>query len=308
MCDAAQRVLRQRDRAAGRPRGRGARHPAERRALRRAGPVSRNRGEVDHRACSRASRRPVRQRRGPFQLFRIGDAVASRNIHAAAYDALRLCSADLTDPRLKGSETMTRRHRRGRGDDRRRRAHGHERSRPCPRAGRATSARPSSTWTSRRYGRGPGCSSATEAEVREPGDFVTVDIGPYSVIVLRDDDEEVRALHNVCRHRGARLLTDRAGSVGNIVCGYHRWTYATDGSLLHAGDQRAGLRQVLLRPAAGARPRGRRAGLHQPGRRRRRRLRRRRGPRVAVPAARTSCAAPRWPRRSTWSRTRTGSW
>ena len=27
---------------------------------------------------------------------------------------------------------------------------------------------------------------------------------PYSVIVLRDDDEEVRALHNVCRHRGAR--------------------------------------------------------------------------------------------------------
>ena len=81
---------------------------------------------------------------------------------------------------------------------------------------------------------------ATEAEVREPGDFVTVDVGPYSVIVLRDDDEVVRALHNVCRHRGARVLNERSGSVGNIVCGYHRWTYATDGSLLHAGDQPAG--------------------------------------------------------------------
>ena len=99
---------------------------------------------------------------------------------------------------------------------------------------------------------------AAEAEVREPGDFVTVDVGPYSVIVLRDDDEVVRALHNVCRHRGARVLSERAGSVGNIVCGYHRWTYATDGSLLHAGDQPAGfdtscfgLKPVHVRVVAG---------------------------------------------------------
>lgn len=99
---------------------------------------------------------------------------------------------------------------------------------------------------------------ATEAELREPGDYVTVDLGPYSVIVLRDDDEVVRALHNVCRHRGARILDDRSGSVGNIVCGYHRWTYATDGSLLHAGDQPAGfdkscfgLKPVHVRVLAG---------------------------------------------------------
>jgi Rieske 2Fe-2S family protein len=99
---------------------------------------------------------------------------------------------------------------------------------------------------------------ATEAEIRAPGDYVTVDLGPYSVIVLRDDDEVVRALHNVCRHRGARILDDRSGSVGNIVCGYHRWTYATDGSLLHAGDQPAGfdkrcfgLKPVHVRVLAG---------------------------------------------------------
>ncbi|WP_020500634.1 aromatic ring-hydroxylating oxygenase subunit alpha [Sciscionella marina] len=76
--------------------------------------------------------------------------------------------------------------------------------------------------------------ATTEAEIPEPGDFVTVEIGPYSVIVLRDDDEQVRAMHNVCRHRGARILTESSGSVGNIVCGYHKWTYRTDGSLLHA--------------------------------------------------------------------------
>ena len=99
---------------------------------------------------------------------------------------------------------------------------------------------------------------ATEAEVREAGDYVTVEVGPYSVMVLRDDDEVVRAFHNVCRHRGARILDDRSGSVGNIVCGYHRWTYATDGSLLHAGDQRPGfdkscfgLKPVHLRVVAG---------------------------------------------------------
>ncbi len=99
---------------------------------------------------------------------------------------------------------------------------------------------------------------ATEAELREPGDFVTVEVGSFSVIVLRDDDEVVRALHNVCRHRGARILEERAGSVGNIVCGYHRWTYATDGSLLHAGDQPTGfdkscfgLKPVHVRVVAG---------------------------------------------------------
>ncbi len=99
---------------------------------------------------------------------------------------------------------------------------------------------------------------AHEAEVREPGDFVTVGIGPSSVIILRDDDGVVRALRNVCRHRGSRVLRERAGSVGNIVCGYHRWTYATDGALLHAGDQPPefdkacwSLKQVHVRLLAG---------------------------------------------------------
>lgn len=81
---------------------------------------------------------------------------------------------------------------------------------------------------------------ASEPEVHEPGDFIIVDIGPYSLIVLRDDDGDVNAMHNVCRHRGTRLLNEPRGSVGNLVCGYHQWTYAPDGSLLHAGQQSAG--------------------------------------------------------------------
>ena len=72
------------------------------------------------------------------------------------------------------------------------------------------------------------------AEIPEAGDYLTVELGVVSVIVLRDDDEEVRAFRNVCRHRGARLLTEARGTVGNLVCGYHHWTYGTDGRLLHA--------------------------------------------------------------------------
>lgn len=100
--------------------------------------------------------------------------------------------------------------------------------------------------------------AATEAEIPEPGDYVTIDIGPYSVIVVRGEDEQVGAFHNVCRHRGARILTEGHGSVGNIVCGYHGWVYGVDGRLRYAESQRAdfdpscfGLRRVHARSVAG---------------------------------------------------------
>ena len=54
--------------------------------------ASSNRGEVDYDALIAGRRQAlVTNPAGRFQLFRIGDAVASRNIHAAIYDALRLC-------------------------------------------------------------------------------------------------------------------------------------------------------------------------------------------------------------------------
>ena len=51
-----------------------------------------NRGEMDYRAFVDGETQSIRANKdGKFQLFRIGDAVAARNIHAAIYDALRLC-------------------------------------------------------------------------------------------------------------------------------------------------------------------------------------------------------------------------
>ncbi|WP_034410487.1 aromatic ring-hydroxylating oxygenase subunit alpha [Derxia gummosa] len=79
-----------------------------------------------------------------------------------------------------------------------------------------------------------------EPEVAEAGDFLTVEIGGESVLVVRHDDGSLRAFHNVCRHRGARLCEEKHGSVGNLVCPYHAWTYNLDGELVHAGHMGSG--------------------------------------------------------------------
>ena len=103
---------------------------------------------------------------------------------------------------------------------------------------------------------------AAEAELPEPGDFVTVEVGPSSVIIVRDDDEQVRAFHNVCRHRGSRILDDDRGSVGNLVCPYHHWTYGVDGCLRHADNQPPTFDRSVS--AAATVPLPRRTGAHAP--------------------------------------------
>ena len=77
----------------------------------------------------------------------------------------------------------------------------------------STPARTSSTWTCPPSSRSTGCSWPPRRSCPRPGDFVTVEVGPSSVIIVRDDDEQVRAFHNVCRHRGSRILDEeRAAS------------------------------------------------------------------------------------------------
>jgi len=81
---------------------------------------------------------------------------------------------------------------------------------------------------------------AVAPDIPEPGDFVTVALGKDSILIVRDDEMQIRAFHNVCRHRGARLCNEEKGSLGNIVCPYHSWTYDLNGKLMFAeqmGDQ-----------------------------------------------------------------------
>jgi phenylpropionate dioxygenase-like ring-hydroxylating dioxygenase large terminal subunit len=66
--------------------------------------------------------------------------------------------------------------------------------------------------------------------VRAPGTFFTTVVGREPILVLRGHDGQLRAFHNVCPHRGARLL-EGAGACKAIVCPYHAWRFNQDGSL-----------------------------------------------------------------------------
>ena len=83
------------------------------------------------------------------------------------------------------------------------------------------------------------CAGRTE-DVAEPGDFVLRELPGDSIVIARDQGRggsagALHAFHNVCRHRGTRLCTERAGRFpGSIQCPYHAWTYALDGRLVGA--------------------------------------------------------------------------
>jgi Rieske 2Fe-2S family protein len=70
------------------------------------------------------------------------------------------------------------------------------------------------------------------SQVDEPGKFLMRELGRESVVVIGGEDGRPRAFHNVCRHRGARIVTDEAGSVNRrLRCPYHAWSYDLDGAL-----------------------------------------------------------------------------
>ncbi len=69
-------------------------------------------------------------------------------------------------------------------------------------------------------------------EFNEPGNYVVQDIFEQSVVVTAGKDGAIHAWHNVCRHRGNRLMTERRGKVGAVLrCQYHSWCYNLDGGL-----------------------------------------------------------------------------
>ena len=70
-----------------------------------------------------------------------------------------------------------------------------------------------------------------ESDVPGPGDYHTLPFLNENIVVIRGQDDRLRAFTNVCRHRGARLLDRASGCVKKIVCPYHAWTYDLDGRL-----------------------------------------------------------------------------
>ncbi len=72
-----------------------------------------------------------------------------------------------------------------------------------------------------------------------PGSYMTASAGSQPVLVLRDENGELRAYRNVCRHRGSRLLSGSGQCKAAIRCRYHGWTYRFDGTLIGVPEARA---------------------------------------------------------------------
>ena len=98
------------------------------------------------------------------------------------------------------------------------------------------------------------------SQLPQPGSYQALTFGDTEVLIIRGTDNQVRAFHNVCVHRG-HLLVGRGsnGCARSLSCPYHAWNYATDGALKHAEgvniqalpDGHRGLRPVEILDVSG---------------------------------------------------------
>jgi phenylpropionate dioxygenase-like ring-hydroxylating dioxygenase large terminal subunit len=75
-------------------------------------------------------------------------------------------------------------------------------------------------------------------EVPEPGCFMRWHNAGDPIVIVHGTDGVVRAFYNTCRHRGAPVVTEDSGRSPRLVCGYHHWTYKTDGTLIGVPERR----------------------------------------------------------------------
>ena len=70
-------------------------------------------------------------------------------------------------------------------------------------------------------------------DMPNPRDFLTLDAIGERAIVIRGNDGQIRGFHNVCRHRGAKLMDSDYGQCSHaLTCPFHGWTYLLDGKLV----------------------------------------------------------------------------
>ena len=97
-------------------------------------------------------------------------------------------------------------------------------------------------------------SVGTVHDVPDAGSYKVVDrFGGASVIVVRGNDDQIRAFYNSCQHRGAPVVRDGSGKVAKLRCQMHSWTYGLDGTIFNVPGRRdfgesLDLRDCRLRP------------------------------------------------------------
>ncbi len=98
-------------------------------------------------------------------------------------------------------------------------------------------------------------------DIKDPGDYLTVQCGFQNIVVVKGSDQQLKAFHNICRHRGTQLLGATGKKRKVLTCPYHDWTYNLDGQLISVPEKSKefpdlDLKQVCLHKAAVATWRG----------------------------------------------------
>ncbi len=78
-----------------------------------------------------------------------------------------------------------------------------------------------------------------EEEIPEPGDYKVrqIDVASTSVIVVRDKTGKINAFHNLCTHRGNKIIQEEGPQTFGrtrthlMSCRFHAWSFSTDGKL-----------------------------------------------------------------------------
>ncbi|MBY8975214.1 aromatic ring-hydroxylating dioxygenase subunit alpha [Rhodobacteraceae bacterium NNCM2] len=78
------------------------------------------------------------------------------------------------------------------------------------------------------------------SDVAEPGDFLTFDVADERALIVRGRDGVLRAFHNLCRHRGSRVVAEERGQCKSaLICPYHGWAFNLDGTLRGAAQPKS---------------------------------------------------------------------
>lgn len=78
------------------------------------------------------------------------------------------------------------------------------------------------------------------ADVPEAGDFMTFDLAGERALIVRGRDGVVRGFHNLCRHRGSRVVAEERGHCKSaLICPYHGWAFNLDGTLRGAAQPKS---------------------------------------------------------------------
>jgi choline monooxygenase len=73
-------------------------------------------------------------------------------------------------------------------------------------------------------------------QVSKPGQYVTTEIAGEPIVVVRGNDDLLRAFFNVCRHHAAAVIAEPEGTANQLRCPYHGWTYSLAGELKGTPD------------------------------------------------------------------------